>query len=264
MATGHVKGSFALFSQYPPPYHVGSSVVIITHNGISTKPSVGYVVSGPPYNGVPAGSLFMHPGLKGENACLRFSAPVSGYMVTYSATFGPGDKGEMWIAVREKERTVWSRMDGSVNAGPISVTRMTDTVMNAGDVIDFVVWPFSGYDYGNTALDVSVTYACEVCGDGILQGNETCDDANTNNGDGCSSTCKSENPSYGLREFPFSLIVASAVKHGGVHFDACCRHRGRVIVARVDMWAHHERVLPYPGRAESPGRRCYPCEAWVS
>ena len=32
--------------------------------------------------------------------------------------------------------------------------------------------------------------ACNVCGDGFIDDNETCDDNNTANGDGCSSTCQ--------------------------------------------------------------------------
>lgn len=32
-----------------------------------------------------------------------------------------------------------------------------------------------------------------VCGDWIVAPSETCDDGNTNNGDGCSSTCLVEN-----------------------------------------------------------------------
>ncbi|MEM3113301.1 MAG: MopE-related protein, partial [Candidatus Pacearchaeota archaeon] len=32
----------------------------------------------------------------------------------------------------------------------------------------------------------------QYCGDGIINGPETCDDGNTNNGDGCSSTCQHE------------------------------------------------------------------------
>jgi cysteine-rich repeat protein len=31
---------------------------------------------------------------------------------------------------------------------------------------------------------------CLVCGDGLVAGSEACDDANNNNGDGCSSTCQ--------------------------------------------------------------------------
>ncbi len=38
-----------------------------------------------------------------------------------------------------------------------------------------------------------VVEASVVCGDGIKEGTEQCDDGNTTNGDGCSSTCQSEN-----------------------------------------------------------------------
>jgi uncharacterized repeat protein (TIGR01451 family) len=41
--------------------------------------------------------------------------------------------------------------------------------------------------------NVNVNYDCPVCGDNLVnQANETCDDGNTNNNDGCSSTCKTE------------------------------------------------------------------------
>ena len=34
-----------------------------------------------------------------------------------------------------------------------------------------------------------------TCGNGVVDPGETCDDSNTNNGDGCSSTCQTENTS---------------------------------------------------------------------
>ena len=46
-----------------------------------------------------------------------------------------------------------------------------------------------------TSLDwiqVKVHYTPDVCGSGIITGNEVCDDGNTANGDGCSSTCAVE------------------------------------------------------------------------
>ena len=36
----------------------------------------------------------------------------------------------------------------------------------------------------------TVGSACDpICGDGLVKGNEACDDGNTDNLDGCSSTC---------------------------------------------------------------------------
>lgn len=33
---------------------------------------------------------------------------------------------------------------------------------------------------------------CNVCGDGVVDSEEACDDANTVDGDGCSSSCQRE------------------------------------------------------------------------
>jgi cysteine-rich repeat protein len=41
-----------------------------------------------------------------------------------------------------------------------------------------------------TGFQPDSSYNCfPICGDGLVLGNEECDDANTNNGDGCSSRC---------------------------------------------------------------------------
>lgn len=40
----------------------------------------------------------------------------------------------------------------------------------------------------------SISWNITLCGDGILEGLEECDDGNVNNGDGCSSTCLNEVP----------------------------------------------------------------------
>ena len=37
--------------------------------------------------------------------------------------------------------------------------------------------------------NISATICLPICGDGLIIGNETCDDKNTISGDGCSSTC---------------------------------------------------------------------------
>ena len=43
-------------------------------------------------------------------------------------------------------------------------------------------------------VTITVNEHSAVCGDGIKEGNEQCDDGNTNSGDGCSSTCQIETP----------------------------------------------------------------------
>lgn len=42
--------------------------------------------------------------------------------------------------------------------------------------------------------DESLYVICNVCGDGVLDVDEECDDGNTNDGDGCTSQCVMEDP----------------------------------------------------------------------
>ena len=61
-----------------------------------------------------------------------------------------------------------------------------DGVLDAGEACDD----------GNTTNGDGCSSTCElesVCGNGILEGNEVCDDGNTIDGDNCSSTCDAEN-----------------------------------------------------------------------
>jgi cysteine-rich repeat protein len=53
----------------------------------------------------------------------------------------------------------------------------------------------SGVQPLTNPLNVTITEAAEMCGDGVVFGNEGCDDGNTGSGDGCSSGCAVE-PSY--------------------------------------------------------------------
>jgi cysteine-rich repeat protein len=39
---------------------------------------------------------------------------------------------------------------------------------------------------------IDTTIICSVCGNGVLEGSEECDDGNSEDGDGCSKACKSE------------------------------------------------------------------------
>lgn len=48
---------------------------------------------------------------------------------------------------------------------------------------------FAG-NIGSASININIVN--QVCGDGVVNGNEQCDDGNTNNGDGCSSACTIE------------------------------------------------------------------------
>ncbi len=55
-----------------------------------------------------------------------------------------------------------------------------------------------------------------VCGNGIREGTEQCDDKNTRNGDGCSSTCRNETPVKVPLPMPTPLPPPAAVCGNGV------------------------------------------------
>ena len=72
------------------------------------------------------------------------------------------------------------------NIGNFVLSVCGDGVLDAGE----------SCDDGNTTNGDGCSSTCElesVCGNGILEGNEVCDDGNTIDGDNCSSTCDAEN-----------------------------------------------------------------------
>ena len=72
------------------------------------------------------------------------------------------------------------------NISDFSLSICGDGVLDAGEVCDD----------GNTTDGDGCSSTCEfesVCGDGVLEGNEVCDDGNTLDGDSCASNCEIEN-----------------------------------------------------------------------
>ena len=68
--------------------------------------------------------------------------------------------------------------------------------LNLGVCGDGVLDEGEACDDGNTIDGDGCSSTCEeeepVCGNGVLEGNEACDDGNTIDGDGCSSNCEEE------------------------------------------------------------------------
>ncbi|MDC0118012.1 DUF4215 domain-containing protein [bacterium] len=72
--------------------------------------------------------------------------------------------------------------NAKINIGDFSLSVCGDGVLDEGEACDD----------GNTMDGDGCSSTCElesVCGNGILEGNEVCDDGNTIDGDNCSSTC---------------------------------------------------------------------------
>ena len=74
----------------------------------------------------------------------------------------------------------------------------------------------SGSPGGKYTLDV--TLAPATCGNGVLEAPEACDDNNTANNDGCSSTCTLETPPAGLDTCPGAPITLNGAAGGPMTF----------------------------------------------
>jgi len=82
--------------------------------------------------------------------------------------------------------------DGDID---LNDTAVFQNVFTGGPVCgNGIVEPGEQCDDGNTVNNDGCTNACTLprCGDGIVQAGEQCDDGNTNSGDGCSATCQRE------------------------------------------------------------------------
>ena len=90
------------------------------------------------------------------------------------------------------------------NIGNFVLSVCGDGVLDAGEACDD----------GNTTNGDGCSSTCElesVCGNGILEGNEVCDDGNTLDGDGCSSTCELESLAINEYDIAFTELKSYPV-----------------------------------------------------
>ena len=87
--------------------------------------------------------------------------------------------------------------EGEASIGLNSILQLDEPTPTCGDAIIEVSLGES-CDDGNTEDGDGCSSTCQIepqpCGDGVLDENEQCDDGNTADGDGCSSTCEQEDP----------------------------------------------------------------------
>mgnify|MGYP001205702413 CR=1 FL=1 len=87
--------------------------------------------------------------------------------------------------------------EGEANIGLNSILQLDEPTPTCGDAIIEVSLGES-CDDGNTADGDGCSSTCQIepqpCGDGVVDENEQCDDGNTENGDGCDSECNQEDP----------------------------------------------------------------------
>lgn len=138
------------------------------------------------------------------NFFLDMTAP-SLPVVSCSTTFFTTDFSFGWSS--SLDGGVWFQSyDRKINRLSDGLLFLSDTVSTISqNIVITSLWNLTGYSFAvrgcdflwncsaYSQCDFSVAY--ELCGDGLIVGSETCDDSNTDDGDGCSSTCSLESTS---------------------------------------------------------------------
>lgn len=137
----------------------------------------------PNYNGSCAGTL------KSRDAVYRVDAPMSGLL---TATVSP--IGRFAPAVYTQTTCGTQASQTGCSAGQVGVPVSTTVAVTMGQPLYVVVSANSTVSGPDGAFTLRATIAPGTCGNGVLEGGETCDDGNVLPGDGCDATCKLETP----------------------------------------------------------------------
>ena len=99
---------------------------------------------------------------------------------------------------------------GGASCDPKSVVSSGNVVVGAGGTFCFNAYTVLPGDCGEYSVDVGnkndnyrvdVIVEVPVCGNGVVENTEECDDGNTADGDGCSANCTVEEPENDVPEF---------------------------------------------------------------
>ncbi|MBF0492396.1 MAG: DUF4215 domain-containing protein [Deltaproteobacteria bacterium] len=165
-----------------------------------------------------------------SKACL--SHPIIARM---KVSFTP-DNGEKVSGIQINSQSVYSDATGTKSGTFIDITDYTIPTTPSPDPVDFI--RFSSNIVGAKSYTITSEYtdhttsqvtcidatAAQVCGNGIPETGEECDDGNKNNGDGCSSNCTVE-PGYKCNGNPSScsLIIPTPVcGNGAIEAGEAC------------------------------------------
>ena len=116
---------------------------------------------------------------------------ANGFMNLQNGVYGlskPGDGGT-WILSGTSDTT-------DVFTRHIDIMECDTPNLNCKKIRSVVDWKQDPYKDGTVSLETSLTnwVAFRVqCGNGVIEGNEECDDGNQDNGDGCNSSCLKPN-----------------------------------------------------------------------
>ncbi len=142
-------------------------------------------------------------GLAGPDVVMHYTATVSGELAFSIAK----PVNQRWDVVVSDAACGETTPSLACVSDFISSALAGTVVVTAGTTYTFyVVDTTSGAQPLSNPLTVTITETAEVCGDGVVFGNETCDDGNSSPGDGCSSACDVE-PGYVCQGAPSSCFV---------------------------------------------------------
>ncbi|MCP4448697.1 MAG: DUF4215 domain-containing protein [Myxococcales bacterium] len=121
-----------------------------------------------------------------------------GYLHAYTDPFDPDDLGNCIIGNDDFE----NERDSS---------QIVDLVIADGQTLVLIASTYENVAIGAYTLDV-VTQT--ICGDSVIEGDETCDDGNSINGDGCSAQCSLEAAAVEIGAPGATVGLASSIDAG--------------------------------------------------
>jgi cysteine-rich repeat protein len=119
----------------------------------------------------------------GAERLYTVTAPAKGEL-TVTATPAMGDLG---IYARTVCTAASAQVACSDDAFNPAATESFTVLLDAGTEVTIFVDAYGIITAGD--FELLATFEPEVCGDGLITGDEQCDDAGTTSGDGCSATC---------------------------------------------------------------------------
>lgn len=124
--------------------------------------------------------------------CAREGTGANGFAVAVDASAPSGEPGKSAIASESDAQTVFTFVDAAASGPSGNEDAASD---------------------GGCRGDVCIDAPVAICGDGIINGTEQCDDGNTAPGDGCSASCRLE-PG-------FACVTQAMVPNSVCHKTTC-------------------------------------------
>ncbi len=109
------------------------------------------------------------------------------------------NNGTIWSDPTPYENVMRWKLASGPSGERTVFARLIDSVGNISAIMQDTIYYEAGWTCSVDTVNPGSNPECNpICGDGLVVGNETCDDGNTASGDGCSSICQVEGPSHSI------------------------------------------------------------------